>query len=62
MMHVVCRQWAAISHFQDKLVNGALSALASPDVTPVVCIFASHCPFKNMLAYALTLLNIFLSL
>lgn len=36
-MPVVSRQWAAISHFQEKLVTGALKALASPNVAPVVC-------------------------
>lgn len=35
MMPVVCRQWSAISHFQQKLVNGALLALASSDVSSV---------------------------
>ncbi|XP_034241484.1 conserved oligomeric Golgi complex subunit 1 [Thrips palmi] len=35
MMPVVTRQWAAISHFQEKLVNGALAALGSPDIKPL---------------------------
>lgn len=35
MMPVVTRQWAAISHFQEKLVNGSLEALGSPDIKPI---------------------------
>ncbi|KAK3915111.1 Conserved oligomeric Golgi complex subunit 1 [Frankliniella fusca] len=33
MMPVVSRQWSAISHFQEKLVNGALTALSSSNIS-----------------------------
>ncbi|KAE8752933.1 hypothetical protein FOCC_FOCC000278 [Frankliniella occidentalis] len=36
MMPVVSRQWSAISHFQEKLVNGALRALSSADISAVL--------------------------
>lgn len=53
-MPVVSRQWAAISHFQEKLVNGSLEALRSSDIKPMVCCFA----FQNFLFLTMILIKI----
>lgn len=59
-MPVVARQWAAISHFQEKLVNGALEALAASDITPVVCFaFLSFVPsLLELISSSRTLLDV----